>query len=367
MEPAPLRQPLGRVLQARAGLAGSRAVRALLASGRVTVNGVVETSYSRRVTADFFIRWDLSAGPAASDQPAASEHEAGAYLLAYHKPCGVVTSLADERGRPDVRDAIPSGFWRPGLHPVGRLDRHSCGLLLWTTDGRLTRALLDPVRSVPREYEAVVAGSVRSPDALREQLSTGVRTHFDEATYSAELLGVRPFVEGSDVFAHAACDLETHDRRDDGPRPASSRAGDDVGDALAECGEQCDGDGARGALRRETDHPLSIVRLQLREGKKREVRRLLAHCGHPVIDLKRLAYGRIRLGPLLPGDVRRATAEEMEWAMTLLATGAPREAAAAKRSNCWSRIHLTIDLVPQARGITPCSAGCLVVARIEFL
>ena len=63
---------------------------------------------------------------------------------------------------------------------------------------------------------------------------------------------------------------------------------------------------------------LSLVRVAVGEGKHRMVRRMLAHCGLPVLNLKRLAYGACTLGGLQPGEARRATPAERRWARELL-------------------------------------------------
>ena len=104
--------------------------------------------------------------------------------------------------------------------------------------------------------------------------------------------GARPFVEGSDVYAHAACDVETHDRRDDGPRPrpaSSSRPADDVGDD-ARVNVASKRMAMAHAARCRT-RPITRFRSQISlnpdsRGQEARGARLLAHCGHPVIDLK---------------------------------------------------------------------------------
>src|SRR5262249_56707474 len=64
-----------------------------------------------------------------------------ARTLALHKPCGVVTTRRDERGRRTVYDLLPPGL--PWLHPAGRLDADSEGLLILTTDSALSARLTD--------------------------------------------------------------------------------------------------------------------------------------------------------------------------------------------------------------------------------
>jgi 23S rRNA pseudouridine2605 synthase len=134
----------------------------------------------------------------------------------------------------------------PNLRYVGRLDVDTSGLLLLTTDGELVHRLTHPRYEVWKTYEAAVRGTP-SEDALR-QLRAGV-----------------PLEDGP--TAPARVEL----------------------------------------LRRG---PQSLVRLEIREGRKREVRRMLAAVGHPVRALQRTAVGTVALGPLPAGGHRRLTASE---------------------------------------------------------
>ena len=143
-----------------------------------------------------------------------------------------------------------TGFLPEGarVFPVGRLDRDSEGLLILTNDGELANALTHPRHGVEKEYLAEVDG-VPTPQHLAK-LRRGV-------------------------------DLE------DGPAKAlAARA---VGAS-----------GGRGA-----------VRLVLAEGRKREVRRMLAAVGLPVLRLVRLRVGSLRLGDLPPGLVRELDPDEV--------------------------------------------------------
>jgi 23S rRNA pseudouridine2605 synthase len=136
----------------------------------------------------------------------------------------------------------------PRVFPVGRLDRDSEGLLLLMNDGGLANRLLHPRYGVEKEYLAEVAGV--PTDRQLARIRTGVQL-------------------------------------DDGPACAkSARAAGRAGD--------------RGA-----------VRLVMTEGRKREVRRLLAAVGLPVTRLVRVRIGAVRLGRLAPGAHRDLTLEEV--------------------------------------------------------
>jgi 23S rRNA pseudouridine2605 synthase len=125
-------------LLAKAGVASRRAAEKMLLEGRVTVNGVVATLGQSALETD-----DIRAD--GHKLEFLSEH----VTFALYKPRGVVTSAADELGRQGVLELVPSVA---GLHPVGRLDRASEGLLILTTDGALTLELTHPRYHHEKEY-----------------------------------------------------------------------------------------------------------------------------------------------------------------------------------------------------------------------
>jgi pseudouridine synthase len=136
----------------------------------------------------------------------------------------------------------------PRLFPVGRLDLGTSGLLLLTNDGELAHMLMHPRFHVPKTYHALVDGV---PDA-------------------ADIARLR---EGIDL--------------DDGrTAPAEARLVEDRGN--------------RG-----------VVEITLREGRKRQVRRMLSAVGHPIRELVRTAYGPIPLGDLAEGETRLLGDEEV--------------------------------------------------------
>ena len=102
------------------------------------------------------------------------------YLL--NKPDGVVTTADDPQGRPTVVALVPA---EPRVFPVGRLDRHTEGLLILTNDGALAQLLTHPSHGVPKEYVAEVAGGTPAPGALRA-LRQGVELE-DGPTAPAEV------------------------------------------------------------------------------------------------------------------------------------------------------------------------------------
>ena len=207
------RPTLGYCLVQSGHCKSTSAARALLKTGRVWVNGAVEVSFSRRIAVDFVVRVMPADTDRATDVGEASDDDSSPHLIAWCKPCGVLCTARDELGRDDYRSASAPELSRPGIHPVGRLDCHSCGLLLFTTDGRLTRALLDPATAVPREYESVVRGRV-CEEALRARLRAGV----DAVRWAGRPLrgGAARGVRARTRRELRACQRDSDDRRDDG-------------------------------------------------------------------------------------------------------------------------------------------------------
>ena len=145
---------------ARAGAAPSRRkAEALIEAGRVSVDGAV-VELGARVPDGAEVRLDgrLVAPPSTGR------------VLILHKPAGVVTTLHDPHGRPTVMELVPHV---PGLHPVGRLDLDSEGLLLLTDDGALTQRLTHPSFEHRKRYRVWCRGGTPDADA-RARLRRGV-------------------------------------------------------------------------------------------------------------------------------------------------------------------------------------------------
>ena len=122
----------------RAGVASRRKAEGLIRDGKVTVNGVRARTRQQCRTRATTVR---VGGVRATLQ----EHLT--YLL--YKPVGVLSSVSDDRGRETVIDLLPKV---PGLHPVGRLDLDSEGVMLVTNDGALTLHLTHPCYEHEKEY-----------------------------------------------------------------------------------------------------------------------------------------------------------------------------------------------------------------------
>ena len=180
--PEPDRQAEGERLQkvlARAGIGSRRSCEELIVEGRVTVDGAVATLGQRIDVSTARVELDGALVPVAPDLVY--------YLL--NKPDGVVTTADDPQGRPTVVGLVPS---EPRVFAVGRLDRHTEGLLVMTNDGALAQLLTHPSHGVPKEYVAEVEGGTPAPWALRA-LRQGVELE-DGRTAPAEVGVLAPGV-----------------------------------------------------------------------------------------------------------------------------------------------------------------------------
>ena len=180
--------------------------------------------------------------------------------LAYHllhKPHGVISATEDRR-RETVVDLIDEKQ-RKDLFPVGRLDIDTEGLLLITNDGALAHRLLAPGHHVDKVYEARCEGLV--PDEAVQKFRDGM--------------------ELSDGLSCMPAELEILERK----------AGD------PETGTEAE----------------SLVSLTLHEGKFHQVKRMMEEVGCPVVHLKRLSMGPLKLDATLkPGEYRKLTDKERE-------------------------------------------------------
>lgn len=159
---------LQKVLAA-AGLGSRRACEALIADGRVEVDGRRVTEQGLRVDPrTAVVRVDGERVPTAPDT----------VVLAFNKPRGVITTMSDDQGRPCVGDYVADRTVR--LFHVGRLDADTEGLLILTNDGELANRIGHPSHGVDKTYLATVRGTVQ-PAALRA-LRTGVELEDGQAS-----------------------------------------------------------------------------------------------------------------------------------------------------------------------------------------
>jgi len=194
------------------------------------------------------------ADPVADDVRVDGRRVAGAQRRRYlvvNKPTGYVTTRHDPQRRKTVMDLVPRV--REYVYPVGRLDYDSEGVLLLTNDGELAAKLTHPRHGVARVYEAVIRGVPSSTNLRR--LTSGI----------------------------------VLDGRRTAPADVQVRGGH-----TTRRGDQ------------------ACLQVTLREGRNRQVRRMLEAIGHPVVRLRRTRFGPIGVQGLKPGGARELTPHEID-------------------------------------------------------
>lgn len=146
---------LQKILAAR-GLCSRRKAEEMILSGRVSVNGLPAILGQTADPETDTILLDGEPIPTGGDY---------VYIM-LHKPRGYVTTLSDERGRPNVSQLVQCGV---RVYPVGRLDMDSEGLLLLTNDGELANRLMHPSGEVNKTYEVWVWGYHKGSEKLLER------------------------------------------------------------------------------------------------------------------------------------------------------------------------------------------------------
>ncbi|MDP6541205.1 MAG: pseudouridine synthase, partial [Phycisphaerales bacterium] len=224
------------------GIASRRNCEKMIKAGEVRVNGIV---------VDFLPAWVDPSTDRISVQDRKLKFNTDPVYIMYYKPRGVVCTASDPEGRRCVGDIVQH-HTGARIFPIGRLDMESQGLLLLTNDRKLTNELTHPKHEVTKVYEVTVKGSVEQETL--EKLRKGV------------------FI--SDV----------HTRHDDKQRAKRAKV-----DSIELT---------------NIDRGRSQLRIELSEGRNRQVRRMLAFVGHPVKRLRRIEIGPIALKGLRPGQWR---------------------------------------------------------------
>lgn len=219
---------------ARSGVASRRKCdEVIIPSGRVSVNGEVVTSPGFPIDPDVDeICIDGSRVELPSDN----------VTIMLNKPKGYETTMSSKHSKRIVADLVPMDRF-PSLVPIGRLDKDTTGLLLFTTDGELCNGLLHPSKKVDKTYVAKVSGKLSEEERILLE-------------------------KGIDI---------------DGRRTAPAKCK---------------------ILKYSPKGNVTTARITIHEGRNRQVRKMFAAVGHEVIELERVQLGTLELGNLKSGSWR---------------------------------------------------------------
>lgn len=223
-------------LIASAGLCSRRTAEEWIAAGRVRVNGALASVGDRA---------DPETDTVTVDGIPLPETASPVYLM-LNKPRGYVTTLSDEYGRRTAAELVAGCGAR--VYPVGRLDRDSEGLLLFTNDGDLAQRLLHPRHEVDKVYLVTVRGDIRG---------------------AAERLMAITELDGEPIAPAQAEEVSRHEGQ-------------------------------------------ALLRVTIHQGKNRQVRRMCARIGLHVVRLQRIQEDSLLLGDLPAGKWRYLTDRELQ-------------------------------------------------------
>ncbi|MDI3472687.1 MAG: rRNA synthase [Thermotogaceae bacterium] len=172
------------------------------------------------------------------------------YYYLLNKPSGYITTMFDPNGRPTVWDLVKDKV-KDRVYPVGRLDKDTEGLLILTNDGDFANKIMHPRYKLPKRYEVIVEGILSKKDLLRLQKGIVLSDGYKTLPAKAKILKI-----------------------------SNNR---------------------------------TRLEIEIREGKKRQIKNMFKSLGHRVLYLKRLSIGPITLEKIEKvGEIREMTVDELK-------------------------------------------------------
>jgi 23S rRNA pseudouridine2605 synthase len=238
-----------------AGVASRRNIEEMIRQGRISVNGRVATRLPVLIDpARDRVSVDDEPIKLAAAKAGSPDGIGRRFYFLMNKPKGVYSTNVAQGAQVRAIDLLPKSFGGR-VYPVGRLDAESRGLLLLTNDGELTNQLTHPRYGVSKTYRAVVDGHVAPEELVR----------LEKGIWLADPNSGKGFKTGRSRIR---------------------------------------------IVKRARDK--SILEITIREGRNRQVRRMLANVGHKVRELTRIKLGPLTLDRLQPGAFRELTAREVK-------------------------------------------------------
>lgn len=222
---------------ASSGTYSRRGAEQLILDKKVTLNGKIVT--------DLGVQVDEKNDTVAINGKAINPINKKIYVM-LHKPKGYITTLSDDKGRKTVMEFFPE-FLRKVVKPIGRLDRDSEGLLLFTNDGELAKTLTHPSSKIKKYYQVTIEGGITKEEL--DTLNKGVEIEVDGETEITHPIRVKVMSED--------------------PKKNTTK--------------------------------LEVI---IAEGKNREIRKMFESINKVIILLKRTQIGRLTLGGLPRGKYK---------------------------------------------------------------
>ncbi|MCK0130190.1 rRNA pseudouridine synthase [Flavobacteriaceae bacterium F08102] len=220
---------------ANSGICSRREADTYIAAGSATVNGKVVTEMGYKVKPDDEVRFDSQL----------ISPEAKRYVL-LNKPKNFITTMDDEKGRNTVMELVANAT-KERIYPVGRLDRNTTGLLLFTNDGEMAKKLTHPKHNIKKLYHATLDKKLAMSDLKK------IEANFE--------------LEGRMVFVDAISYIE--------------------------------------------NRPKTEVGIEIHSGRNRIVRKIFEHFGYKVIKLDRVLFSGLTKKNLSRGQWRHLTQQEV--------------------------------------------------------
>lgn len=259
---------------ARCGIASRRASEKLILNGEISINGKIVTKMGTKINPDV----DIVTYDGKIIKPKITK-----ITIMLNKPAGYISTMNDPQNRPCVANLVPSKQY-PSLFPVGRLDRLTQGLLIFSTDGQLGQNLLHPKNEIKKNYEVVIDGKLTPAMEEFKKLCTGVKI-LSGVTAPANIEILEHF-KFDKYLAYEEKFFQGCAKLDD------SKAMPKTKDLI--------------------NNDFTKLNIQIHEGKNRQVRRMFEAVGFNVLLLTRKSIGKLKLDNLECGKWRKLKDEEID-------------------------------------------------------